>query len=147
MTQNTIVRALRLVRMFRTQSSDMPMQQADVLMTVADNPGVAMSDLATQLDLSQASISRNVAALSDLHRKGEAGLGLVEARVDPDDTRRRLLFLTQKGKMFVTLLVRQIDPDFSLDADTDSRLRMNPDLGSTSGLSRIRPAKAKLPEG
>lgn len=114
----------RVIRMLRTLSPDMPMQQADVLLTVATRPGLTMNDIAVATGLSQSSISRNVAAMSKFHRLGKPGLNLVEAVIDPREPRRRLVFLTSQGKIFVTKLLRQVNEGYSIDKDTDARVEV-----------------------
>lgn len=116
--------AQQFIRLLRNQQNEMPMQQADVLLTIARRPGLTMAELAEEVDLAQSSCSRNVAALSDYHRLGKPGLGLVEAVIDPRNPRRRLMYLTQKGKVFVTHLMRTLDPSFSFDRDTDARVEI-----------------------
>jgi len=116
--------AQRFIRLLRDQQSEMPMQQADVLLAIARRPGLTMAELAEEVDLAQSSCSRNVAALSKYHRLGKPGLGLVEAVIDPREPRRRAIFLTQKGKVFVTQLMRVFNPDFSFDRDTDARVEI-----------------------
>jgi DNA-binding MarR family transcriptional regulator len=112
----------RIVTTLRTLSPDMPMQQADVLMQIALKPGITMAELQKLTSLSQSSVSRNVKALSKFHRLDKPGLDLVEETMDPRDTRRRLIFLTVKGKTFMTKLLRYVDEDYSIDPETDARL-------------------------
>ena len=116
--------AQRFIRLLREQQSDMPMQMTDVLLVIARRPGLTMAELSEEVDLAQSSCSRNVATLSEYHRLGKPGLGLVEAIIDPREPRRRAIFLTQKGKVFVTQLMRVLDPDFSFDRDTDARVEV-----------------------
>lgn len=113
-----------IIRALRTLAPDMPMQMADILLAVAMRPGVTMNDLSKSTGLSQSSISRNVAAMSRLHRLGKPGLDLMEAEIDPREPRRRVIFLTPKGKQFITKLVRQLDPSYSIDTDTDARIEL-----------------------
>jgi DNA-binding MarR family transcriptional regulator len=49
------------------------------------------------LKTSQASCSRNVAALGKWHKFGEPGLDLVDWVEDPAERRRKIIFLTPKG--------------------------------------------------
>ncbi|UXN69609.1 MarR family transcriptional regulator [Devosia neptuniae] len=98
------------------------MQQADILLSVAMRPGLTMADLTKMTGLSHASVSRNIAALSEYHRLGKPGLNLIEAVTDPRETRRRLIYLTTKGKELLTKMARQIEGTFSMGADIDARL-------------------------
>lgn len=102
----------------------MPMQQADVLLSIAIRPGLTLADLGKATGLSPASVSRNIASLSKFHRLGKPGLDLVGVVIDPRETRRRLVFLTPAGKALVTKLARNIDDKFSLDAETDARVEI-----------------------
>lgn len=124
MSPTDIPQIQQIVRLFREQQNEMPMQQADVLLTIARRPGLTMAELSEETNLAQSSCSRNVAALSDYHRLGSPGLGLVEAVIDPRNPRRRMMFLTAKGKVFVTHLMRVLDPTFSFDRATDAKVEV-----------------------
>lgn len=121
-SDNPILKMAAMIRLLRSLSADMPMQQADILLSVAQNPGLTMADLTKMTGLSHASVSRNIAALSEYHRLGKPGLNLVEAVTDPRETRRRLIYLTTQGKSLLTKMARQFAPDFSMGADIDARL-------------------------
>lgn len=114
----------RIINMLRILSPEMPMQQADVLLQVVLRPGVTMADISKNTGLSQSSVSRNVQAMSKFHRLGKPGLDLVEAVIDPREPRRRLIFLTTRGKAFITKLLRNVDADYSIDRETDARLEI-----------------------
>lgn len=96
----------------------MPFQQVQILLTVALFPGITMSDLADRLNIAQSSASRNVAALGKVHRLKKEGLDFVEAIEDPIERRRKLCFLTPKGKRELTALMRIIWDEFSFEAPT-----------------------------
>jgi DNA-binding MarR family transcriptional regulator len=112
------------IRLLRKLSPDMPIQQADILLCVVSKPGLTMNELSKLTGLSQSSISRNVQAMSKYHRLGKPGLNLMEAVIDPREPRRRLVFLTAEGKAFITKLMRTINPDYSIDKETDARLEI-----------------------
>jgi DNA-binding MarR family transcriptional regulator len=114
-----------IIRQLRTLNSEMQLQQADILMIIAQQPGITVSDLQRKADLSQSAISRNVLALSQWKAPGVAGFNLVETVRDPREPRRNICFLTTTGKAFMTKLVRSIDPDFSIDKDTDARVAVD----------------------
>ena len=81
--------------------------QAQTILTflyAMDTPGIAMSELANRIRYSQASTSRNVAALSVHHRLGKDGAGLLDAREDPANRRQKLVWLTRKGQVFARQL-------------------------------------------
>lgn len=120
-----VLQAAAFVRMLRLLSADMPMQQAEVLIQIALHPeGVNMSDLGKKTRLSPASISRNIGALSVYNKPDKPGLGLIDVNIDPVDPRRRIASLTQKGKTFITKLVRTLSSDFTIDEVTDLEVMM-----------------------
>ncbi|MCQ1855431.1 MarR family winged helix-turn-helix transcriptional regulator [Neorhizobium galegae] len=123
-TRDAAFTVSRVVHMLRTLSPDMPMQQADVLLHIALHPGITMAEITKRTGLSQSSVSRNVSAMSKFHRLGKPGLDLVEAAIDPREPRRRLVFLTQNGKLFITKLLRMVDENFSIDRETDARVEI-----------------------
>ena len=91
---------IRVLEEFRTLDPDLPIQYALSFLTLAQNEGLSMGELAQRLAIAQSSASRNIAALSDWHSFGKPGLGLVEAREDPRERRRKLVSLTPKGHAF-----------------------------------------------
>ncbi|WP_296084126.1 MarR family winged helix-turn-helix transcriptional regulator [uncultured Agrobacterium sp.] len=114
-------KTLDLVRMFRALSSEMPMQQAHILLYIASRPGITMFDLSEETQLAQSSCSRSVAALSKFKSLGQPGLNLVEAAIDPHEPRRRILFLTQQGEKFISEAMSKIDPSFVYDRDANAQ--------------------------
>ncbi len=70
------------VEKLRVLDQEMQLQQVATYLAVAARGEIKMRDLADLVGLSQASVSRNVAALSDWHRLRRPGLGLVEAYED-----------------------------------------------------------------
>lgn len=77
-----------------------PIQQALILLALADSSGpLAMQELQAFARVSQASTSRNCAALSAWVRSGVPGYGLVESYDDPEYRRRKLVRLTPAGEV------------------------------------------------
>lgn len=99
---------IRVLEEFRTLDPDLPIQYALSFLTLAQNEGLSMGELAQRLAIAQSSASRNIAALSDWHSFGKPGLGLVEAREDPRERRRKLVSLTAKGRAFLHRLTALI---------------------------------------
>lgn len=67
--------------------------EARVLASIFINPGITNSALAERLDIQKISLTHMLNALeSD---------GLVDRRADPDDRRKRLLFITPKAEPIV----------------------------------------------
>ena len=98
-----LTRAFHFIQYLRKLSDDLPMQTAHVLFIIANEPGITTRTLMKRSKLSQASCSRNVTRLSHTDRHGRPGFGLVEARPDPKDPRRHLMYLTAKGQEFVAV--------------------------------------------
>ena len=93
---------LKVIERFREIDAEMQAQSIAVLLKVAKHPvPIKMSEIATELGLSQSTVSRNVAYLGDWNRRKEAGHKLLEAYEDPMERRRKLVRLTEKGKRFL----------------------------------------------
>lgn len=96
MNHNKFIQALEL---FRTLDREMQVQQMLIFLTVAQAGGpIPMPKIQDKLDLSQATVSRNVASLSELHWKKKKGHGLVRAWDDPQNGRQKLVELTVAGR-------------------------------------------------
>lgn len=95
------------VEVLREVRSEMPIQTVSVLLAIAMKPGVLQRDLPGLVGLSQASISRNIHALSSRDRQGKPGLGLVAQRIGPMGARSPELYLTKAGKELAKRLVSQ----------------------------------------
>jgi DNA-binding MarR family transcriptional regulator len=96
-----IFNALQLIETFRELHPEMPMQLASVFLIIAMRPGISQRDLLGLMDISQASISRNVIALTSRNRRGQPGLGLVVQRRDPYDSRLTTIDLTSAGQQLI----------------------------------------------
>lgn len=96
-----IATVTRVLEAFRTLDPDLPIQYALSFMTIAQNEGISIGELADRLGIAQSSASRNVAALSRWHSFGKAGLDLVSAQEDPRERRRKVVALTDKGRAFL----------------------------------------------
>jgi DNA-binding MarR family transcriptional regulator len=91
----------QVIGLLREQHQEMPAQQMQVLFYVALNEGAAQRDMCRDLDMAVSTASRNIAALSPLHRLGKPGLGLVTWVDNPNDRRAKHLKLTSAGRAFV----------------------------------------------
>ena len=94
----------RVLEAFRTLDPDLPIQYALSFLTIAQNEGISVGELAERLGIAQSSASRNVAALSRWHSFGKAGLDLVQAQEDPRERRRKIVTLTDRGRAFLDTL-------------------------------------------
>lgn len=97
MKKATIFKGIEVLKALRDIDAEMPIQTASVFFRVALQPGITMKELSELENISQSSCSRNVAALSKWHRLNKLGYDLVEAREDPAERRRKVVFLTHKG--------------------------------------------------
>lgn len=77
--KKAFVKGLVLLEEFRKVDPDMPLQMAATFLVVANNEGVTMKELGDKLGISQSSCSRNVAALSKVHRLNKPGHDLLYA--------------------------------------------------------------------
>jgi DNA-binding MarR family transcriptional regulator len=117
--EDEIATVIRVLEEFRRFDPDMPIQYALSFLTIAQNEGLSMGDLAQRLGIAQSSASRNIAALSRWHSFGKAGHDLVEALEDPRERRRKIVSLTAKGHQLVaglralvagSVVLPEIDP-------------------------------------
>ena len=95
---------LRVLEELRKIDPEMQLQMAATLILVANKQGITMKELSKTLGISQASCSRNVAALSKWHRLNKPGHDLVYASEDPAERRRKIVFLTSKGEQVAETL-------------------------------------------
>lgn len=101
---DAVLTVARVLEAFRTLDPDLPIQYALSFITIAQNEGMSIGELAERLGIAQSSASRNVAALSRWHSFGKAGFDLVQAQEDPRERRRKVVTLTDKGRGFIDSL-------------------------------------------
>ncbi len=77
---------------------DLTVKQLLTLMYIAENPGCTVSDVVRDLKIAQSVASKIVRVLTVAPDETKVGLDLLEQRIDPIDTRRRLLSVNEKGK-------------------------------------------------
>lgn len=87
----------------------MPIQTAVVFLQTALRKQTTMRELGEITGLSQASMSRNIAALSKHHRLGKQGHDLVVTREDPAERRVKIVELTKKGQKLVDKLTKLVE--------------------------------------
>lgn len=98
---DAVATVARVLEAFRTLDPDLPIQYALSFLTIAQNEGMSVGELAERLGIAQSSASRNVAALSRWHSFGKEGLDLVQAQEDPRERRRKVVTLTDRGRAFL----------------------------------------------
>ena len=96
----------RQVETFRTIDPEIQAQAISTLLVVAlaDPEPITMRDIGIKTGTAQSSVSRNVAMLGKIHRKGQSGHGLVDSYEDPMNRRVKLVKLTPKGTRFIHTL-------------------------------------------
>lgn len=92
----------------RELHAEMPVQQIMVLHYIALHEGCTQREVSRDLDMPPSSSSRNIAALSSVHRLGKEGLGLVTWVDDPLDRRAKILMLTERGRTLMRRLIETI---------------------------------------
>jgi DNA-binding MarR family transcriptional regulator len=97
---HTLIRNLaRVIEEFRKLDPEMQAQQIAIFLYVAAaSPHVSMKDLERLTGLSGGGVSRNVAALGEIHRKGMPGHDLLTTRTNPLDRREKFVSLSAKGR-------------------------------------------------
>lgn len=103
-----LVQLFKAIEEFRAVDPEMPSQSAALFLYSAIYPGCTMTDLQTNLGMTQSSCSRNVSALSEWHRLEKPGLGLIVATPDPMERRRKIVRLTDKGEQLAVSLTEAV---------------------------------------
>lgn len=91
---------LKLLRELQKIDPEFPLQYAVALGVISLHEGLSVSCLAEETNLSLSTTSRIVGALSNARQKGEA-YGLVRVKVAQDERRRKEIYLTAKGHLFI----------------------------------------------
>lgn len=94
-------RLQRSVDLLRLFDNELPAQVISVFFYVCAHNGCSTKEMPKALGLAQSSISRCTDWLSDYHRLGKPGMGLIKKTKDPLDGRARRLHLTFKGQMLM----------------------------------------------
>ena len=95
----------RALDVFKTlDPAQLPAHRIRFFLEIAQHGQIDYRELEQRLVTSNASVSRNVQALSDIREDGRAGFGLVETFKDPADGRRFLVRLTTRGKHLMNQL-------------------------------------------
>ncbi|QRM31091.1 MarR family winged helix-turn-helix transcriptional regulator [Microvirga sp. VF16] len=108
-TLRCIMRVLR--------QNELSPQSVEILLAVALKPGLRMNELPELTGMALSSVSRNLDALGAVHRHGKPGLELVATVPDPEEPRRKLVFLTVKGRMLVERLLGDLEPSEIIELD------------------------------
>tara|TARA_B100001093_G_scaffold177817_1_gene170448 strand:+ start:510 stop:893 length:384 start_codon:yes stop_codon:yes gene_type:complete len=85
-------------------TNEIPVQVIATFLYVAAHDDCNKIDMERALNLSSASGSRNTDWLSDQHRLGKPGLGMIVKYRDRTNRRRQILQLTAKGRQMTNTL-------------------------------------------
>jgi DNA-binding MarR family transcriptional regulator len=111
MDKMTMMKGVRFIEEFRKFDPEMQLQTAATFMWTVIQPGITMKEMMNRLGISQASCSRNAAALSARHRKDRPGHDLIEIKPDPEDHRRKVLYPTPKGNRVAETIWEILDAE------------------------------------
>lgn len=103
-------RLLVALEEFRKIDAEMPIQQAVIFLNVAIEEGISLRAVAAKVGQAHSSVSRNVAALGEMHRLNKPGHNLIITREDPADRRQKNITLTHNGNRILRTLVDAIIP-------------------------------------
>lgn len=72
----------------------------------ADDDAMALEELAKRVDVSPTAMSQHLRYLGPGYREGTPGLGLVGTARHPDNGRKKVVFLTDKGRDLIAMIDR-----------------------------------------
>ena len=98
-TDRDIYRMLQGFELLRLMDREIPGQLVSAFLYIASHNPCHKQALEEDLDLKTSSASRLTDWLSDYHRLGKPGLGLIVKYKDPSNFRRIIVKLTPKGEL------------------------------------------------
>lgn len=107
LTDPRINRFLGAFNLLREMDREIPGQLVSAFLYIASHNPCHKQALEEDLDLKMSSASRLIDWLSDYHRLGKPGLGLVRKHKDPSNYRRVIVELTPKGKRLINHMKQQ----------------------------------------
>jgi DNA-binding MarR family transcriptional regulator len=99
---------LAALQPFGDRHGPMPLAWITTLLLVALDEGKGVAHYAREANLHRAHMSRNLHCLGDKSRQN-AGLGLLEVKIDPIRADRRQVFLTEEGRAVVAAIIATLD--------------------------------------
>lgn len=122
--RNSLNKLLNLTSTCRKTDTEMMVVTLQVFLMVAAKPGISSQEILKQLDISQSSVSRHLALLTDSStvRRKSSGYNYIEARVDPRDARNKVYHLSAEGRAFAATIMNIVTPEDQLTA-TDIPLK------------------------
>jgi DNA-binding MarR family transcriptional regulator len=104
-------RLVKVMTLLRTFDPEVPSQVLAVFFYVASHNGCLTTGLTDKLGMAQSSLSRCTDWLSDYHRLGKPGMGLIAKVMDRQDRRARRLYLTRKGELVSRQIIEDLYDD------------------------------------
>lgn len=101
-TDELMWKVCRIHELFRLQDREVPGQLVSVFCFIASHNPCHFQAIQDGLNMTPNSVSRNTDWLSDYHRLGKPGMGLVRKYKDPTNMRRMIAELTPKGLSMVS---------------------------------------------
>ena len=94
------------MKMMAGRFPQLRVSQLAFLQAIALKPGSTQTELCQELGVTMSAISRNVDVFGSGKAKSERhkSFGLIEAKRDLDDERLILIYLTDKGRIFLELI-------------------------------------------
>ena len=102
---------LKSIQLMQTLDERMQAQTILVFLLICMFAPCRMASIRKMANISQASVSRNCAALGRIHRRGEPGFGLVYTDEDPMDRKHKTVTLTQKGERYKHMIMEILEGD------------------------------------
>jgi DNA-binding MarR family transcriptional regulator len=87
-----------------TDRKHIPLHFALVFLYVAEHPNCTYQAVGQAIGLSTSAVSRTMEALGAVNRKGKPGFGLIATSRDPEEGRRFVACLNEKGQAFVQFI-------------------------------------------
>ena len=104
MNRQQINKMQSLLRAFQKFDASMPIPVALTMLEVAKGDGVTGRDLEARLDMSNATVSRNLLKMHDLRPDGNRGWDLLVNKEDPSDRRGTMRYPNDNLKKFIMQL-------------------------------------------
>ena len=106
--QSNIEKLLSLFETVQKIDREFPLQYLVCFHQIALEPGIGVSELSKRTNINLSTTSRIIGALSQW-RNNNAPYELIVIEPDPDERRRKKLYLTKKGEDFLKKLIIHLD--------------------------------------
>lgn len=100
---------MNILNCFKSVNAEMPVQQMETFLAVARLGKCTVAELDRYLPQQQQAIARNVRILCAVASPTRAGFDLIQQVLDPFDSRKRQLTLTNKGELLIKKLATSLE--------------------------------------